>query len=400
MKSQSIPFLDLVAPHDQIKEDLVAVLTDAIAKGCFIGGEAVQTFERNFASFCGTAYCVGVNSGTDALRFALLASVPRDSIVLTVPNTFIATTEAISQAGATPYFIDVDERTYNMDPRALLKYLEDECAVDGAKDGYTVHRKSGKRVSAIVPVHLYGQPADMDALKEIADRFRVMMIEDACQAHGADYFSRKENKWRRAGSMSLAAAFSFYPGKNLGALGEGGAVTTDNAALAEKVSALRDHGSKKKYYHSSEGYNGRLDALQAGFLGHKLRLLDGWNAKRRECAHYYGRLLGSIPGIVIPFEPEWSRANYHLYIINVDQRDQLQQHLTEDGVGTGLHYPLPLHLQEAYGHLNYHQGKFPVAERLALRVLSLPMYPTLKREQQERVAESIKKFVDAHIGVY
>jgi dTDP-4-amino-4,6-dideoxygalactose transaminase len=240
----------------------------------------------------------------------------------------------------------------------------------------------------------------MDVLKDIADRYRLVTVEDACQAHGSDYFSRRENKWRRTGSMAAAAAFSFYPGKNLGALGEGGAVTTDNAEIAEKVRVLRDHGSKKKYYHPREGYNGRLDALQAGFLSHKLRLLDGWNARRRECAHYYGKILGSVPGIVIPFEPEWSRANYHLYIIQANHRDKLQHYLTEEGIGTGLHYPLPLHLQEAYRPMNHHRGDFPVSERLADRILSLPMYPTLTREQQERVAEAIVTFVETHAEVY
>jgi dTDP-4-amino-4,6-dideoxygalactose transaminase len=400
MKSQSIPFLDLVAPHETMKEQLIAVLTEAISNGRFIGGEAVEAFEREFASFCGAAWCVGVNSGTDALRFALIASIPQDTIVLTVPNTFIATTEAISQAGAIPRFIDVHERTYNMDPEALVKFLEEECSIDEKGNGNAVHRQSGKKVSAIVPVHLYGQAADMDVLKDIADRYRLVTVEDACQAHGSDYFSRRENKWRRTGSMAAAAAFSFYPGKNLGALGEGGAVTTDNAEIAEKVRVLRDHGSKKKYYHPREGYNGRLDALQAGFLSHKLRLLDGWNARRRECAHYYGKILGSVPGIVIPFEPEWSRANYHLYIIQANHRDKLQHYLTEEGIGTGLHYPLPLHLQEAYRPMNHHRGDFPVSERLADRILSLPMYPTLTREQQERVAEAIVTFVETHAEVY
>jgi dTDP-4-amino-4,6-dideoxygalactose transaminase len=260
----------------------------------------------------------------------------------------------------------------------------------------TTHLSTGKIVSALLPVHLYGQPADMDSLQEIADAYDLPVIEDACQAHGAEYFSRSRNKWCKAGSLSMAAAFSFYPGKNLGALGEGGAITTSTAALAEYCRMLREHGSIKKYYHPIEGYNGRLDALQAGFLSHKLPLLHDWNEGRRNCAKIYNKLLSSIPGIVTPFEPKWARGNYHLYIIQTARRDELQGALAEQGIGTGLHYPLPLHLQEAYRGLNLHEGDFPVAEAAALRIMSLPMYPTLKKEQQERVAEAIKKFVDTH----
>jgi dTDP-4-amino-4,6-dideoxygalactose transaminase len=236
----------------------------------------------------------------------------------------------------------------------------------------------------------------MDSLQEIADSYKLPVIEDACQAHGAEYFSRKRNKWCKAGSLSVAAAFSFYPGKNLGALGEGGAITTGTAALAEHCRMLREHGSIKKYFHPIEGYNGRLDALQAGFLSHKLPLLHDWNEARRHCAELYNKLLSSIPGIITPFEPKWSRSNYHLYIIQTDRRDDLQRDLADQGIATGLHYPLPLHLQEAYRGLNLHEGDFPVAEAAALRIMSLPMYPTLRKEQQERVAEAIKKFVDTH----
>jgi dTDP-4-amino-4,6-dideoxygalactose transaminase len=395
MKHDPIPFLDLVTPHEKIKERLIAVLTEAISTGHFVGGAAVESFEKDFASFCGSSWCVGVSSGTDALRFALMASIPSGCIVITAPNTFIATTEAISQAGAVPHFVDIDERTFNIDPKALSGFLEKECFVEEQRGGRTVHRISGKTVSAIVPVHLYGQTADMDSVKDIADKYKLLVVEDACQAHGADYFSRKKSKWCRTGTMSTAAAFSFYPGKNLGALGEGGAVTTNDAAIAERIRMLREHGSKKKYYHPLEGYNGRLDALQAGFLSQKLTFLQGWNDERRQRAKYYNKILASIPGLATPFEPEWSRANYHLYIIKTNRRDELQQYLTEEGIGTGLHYPLPLHLQEAYRHLNYHEGDFPVAEAAAKRILSLPMFPTLKEEQQERVAESIIQFVDS-----
>src|SRR5215472_757927 len=244
----------------------------------------VEGFERDFAAFCGTQHCVGVGSGTDALRFALMAAgVPKDSIVVTVPNTFIATTEAITQAGARPDFVDIDERTYNMDPEKLREYLEKQCVYNPAS-GELINRRLGLRVSAIVPVHLYGQPADMDPLLELADRYNIIVVEDACQAHGAEYFSRREQRWRKAGSMGRAAAFSFYPGKNLGACGEAGAATTNDGSIAQKIKMLRDHGQTRKYHHEIEGYNGRLDAIQAGILRVKLRFLSEWNWKRRERA--------------------------------------------------------------------------------------------------------------------
>lgn len=399
MNNDPVPFLDLVAAHANIKDQLMAVLDDAVSSGHFVGGAAVEAFEKEYASYCGSSYCVGVNSGTDALRFALIAAaIPPGSLVLTVPNTFIATTEAITQAGALPAFIDVDERTHTMDPRAVEKFLDHECRYNESQ-GQTTHRKSARVVSALLPVHLYGQMADMDALRDIADAQGLLVLEDACQAHGADYFSQRSNGWSRAGTMSVAAAFSFYPGKNLGALGEGGAVTTDDAAVADTIRMLREHGSATKYYHPIEGYNGRLDALQAGFLSKKLPLLQGWNDARRQCAHRYNKMLGSIPGIVTPFEPAGSRGNYHLYVIQADRRDELQQHVTEHGIGTGLHYPLPLHLQEAYCHLGYSEGDFPVAEAASKRILSLPMFPALVKEQQERVVKSILQFAESRTEI-
>lgn len=371
----------------------MAVLSDAISTGNYVGGPEVERFERDFALFCGTSYCVGLNSGTDALRFALMTSVSAGSIVITVPNTFIATTEAISQAGAIPHFVDIDERSFNMDPKALETFLGRECYLD-EKSGLTIHHISGRTVSAIVPVHLFGQPADMDPIHALADAYNLLVLEDACQAHGSSYFSNKKNKWCRAGSMSTAAAFSFYPGKNLGALGEGGAVTTDNRAIADRVRMLREHGSVKKYFHPVEGYNGRLDALQAGFLNEKLPFLSEANNERRLCARYYDKVLGAIPGLRIPSEPECCLGNYHLYVIKINRRDELQLYLTEQGIGTGRHYPLPLHLQEAYRHLNYRENDFPVAEAAAKRILSLPMYPSLTCSQQERIATSIARFYD------
>ena len=383
-----IPFLDLVGPHQELKRELCSAFEAALETGGFIGGPMVEGFERDFAGFCDSPYCVGAGSGTDALRFALIAAgiQPGDAVV-TVPNTFIATAEAISQAGARPVFVDVDERTYNMDPEKLREYLETKCVI--GDDGRPVDRKSGCRVVAVVPVHLYGQMGDMDAIEELAVRFGLDLIEDACQAHGAEYFSAKENRWRRAGSIGRAAAFSFYPGKNLGACGEAGAVTTGDAELAQKMRMLRDHGQAQKYYHDVEGYNGRLDAIQAGILRVKLARLSAWNEQRRECARRYEDLFAGSAGIETPFEPAWSKAVYHLYVVRVPDRAELQSHLSSAGIGTGIHYPVPLHLQKAYGYLGHRAGDFPVAERVSKEILSLPMFPGLTCEQQTRVMKQV-----------
>jgi dTDP-4-amino-4,6-dideoxygalactose transaminase len=320
-----------------------------------------------------------------------------------VPNTFIATSEAISQAGAHPEFVDVDERTFNMNPEKLREYFETRCSLDSS--ARPVSRISGRPVTAVIPVHLYGQMADMDAILELAERYHLTVIEDACQAHGAQYFSRKLNRWMTAGSMGRAAAFSFYPGKNLGACGEAGAVCTNDAELARMVRMLRDHGQSKKYYHDIEGYNGRMDALQAGLLHAKLPHLAKWNTERREHAANYNRLLASAQrGMILPFEPSWSRAVYHLYVVRTPNREGLMSHLNRAGVATGIHYPIPLHLQKVYNSLPYRAGDFPVAERAAAEIVSLPMFPQLRADQQERVAQSILEFVrveraPAQVGV-
>jgi dTDP-4-amino-4,6-dideoxygalactose transaminase len=393
--TNSIPFLDLVTPHQQLKEELSEVFTTALSTAGFIGGPAVDQFEREFAAFCGAAHCVGASNGTDALRFALIAAgIKPGDTVITVPNTFIATTEAISQAGAHPDFVDIDERTYNMDPEQLRQYLEVQCRFENGK---LENRKTGRPVTAVVPVHLYGQTADMDSIEELAERYNLIVVEDACQAHGAEYFSKKDNRWKKAGSMGAAAAFSFYPGKNLGACGEGGAVTTNDPDLARNVRMLRDHGQSQKYYHDVEGYNGRLDAIQAGILRIKLGQLAKWNEQRRECAARYQELLGSASaGIILPYEPVWSKAVYHLYVIRVEDRVQLQKHLGEAHIGTAIHYPIPLHLQKAYASFNLAEGSFPVTEMVAKEILSLPMYPGLGDSQQITVAKQVADFVNAH----
>jgi dTDP-4-amino-4,6-dideoxygalactose transaminase len=322
----------------------------------------------------------------------MAAGIQRGDVVVTVSHTFIATTEAISQAGAYPEFVDIDERTYNMDAAKLSEYLETQCVREAS--GRLTNRRSGRPVTAVVPVHLYGQCVDIDAIEELCQRHRLILVEDACQAHGAEYFSRKLNRWRKAGSMGKAAAFSFYPGKNLGACGEAGAVTTNDAALAAKIRMIRDHGQAKKYYHDIEGYNGRLDALQAGLLHRKLQHLAKWNEQRRERAAEYNRLLGSCAsGVATPYEPSWSRAVYHLYVIRTRDREGLTEHMKKVGIGTGIHYPIPLHRQKAYESFHYLAGSFPITEKIASEIVSLPMFPQLTREQQCRVADEIQNFV-------
>ncbi len=393
VETTAIPFLDLVGPHAELREELHDVFDKALGGAAFIGGPAVQGFETEFADFCGARHCVGVGSGTDALRFALMAAgVGAGDIAITVPNTFIATTEAISQCGAHPVFVDVDERTYNLDAAQLGAYIEKNCEFD-ARKGVLLDRRSGDRVKAIVPVHLYGQMADMDPILELAERYNLIVIEDACQAHGAEYFSRRENRWRRAGSVGKAAAFSFYPGKNLGACGEGGAVTTDDAEVAQRIRMLRDHGQAQKYHHELEGFNGRLDAIQAGILRVKLRCLQAWNEKRREAARRYEELLRDCPGVILPCEPDWSKGVFHLYVVRVSDREKFMRHLNAAAIGTGIHYPIPLHIQKAYAHLNHREGDFPVAEGVAPEIVSLPMFPGITCEQQARVADEVRAYI-------
>ena len=363
-----IPFLDLVAQGQPLKDDILAMVSDAIDGAAFIGGPNVTGFEADFAAFCETRHCVGVASGTDALRFALQAAgVKAGDEVITVAHTFIATTEAISQVGAKPVFVDIRPDTWNI-------------------DSDQIEARISPQTSAIVPVHLYGQPADMDPILEIAEKHSLVVIEDACQAHGARY------KGRLAGSIGDIGCFSFYPGKNLGAYGEAGAATTNNSDLAQYMAKIRDHGQKKKYYHDIEGYNGRLDAIQAGVLGIKLKHLQDWNMARRSHAARYRDMLSGLPEVTLPTEAPEVESVYHLFVILVDQRDALQSFLSDKGVATGLHYPQPLHLSGGYRDLGYQQGDFPVTESVAKRLLSLPMYPELTPEQIQYVADCIKEF--------
>jgi dTDP-4-amino-4,6-dideoxygalactose transaminase len=366
----NIPFVDLKKQFNQIEQAVLPLLNKLYAEGEFIGGPQVDHFEEEFAEFCDSRYCIGVNSGTDALRFALIAAgVGPGDDVITVPNTFIATSEAISQTGARPVFTDVVEGTWTMNPETLEQHVT-------------------PRTKAIIPVHLYGRPAEMDAIQSVAEIFGIPVIEDACQAHGAMY------KGQKAGSMGLAGCFSFYPGKNLGAFGDAGAVVTQDMKIAAKIRLLRNHGQARKYYHQIEGYNGRLDAVQAAVLRVKLKHLHAWNESRRRNAAYYNGTLAKLEGIDTPAETDSAVSVYHLYVIHMDQRDALQQHLNGKGIATGLHYPLPLHKQAAYHHLGFAEQAYPVSERSAQRLLSLPMFPELSRDQMDYVLESIQEFMN------
>lgn len=398
MTTDSVPFLDLVTTHRELEEELVAAFREALRAASFVGGPQVETFEHEFADFCGSKYCVGVANGTDAVRFALMASgVGLGDAVVTVSHTFIATVEAISQAGAATEFVDIDERTYTLSPVALAEYLAG-CATDSAT-GRPIGRRTGKPIKALLPVHLYGQMADMEALGILAERYGLVIIEDACQAHGAEYRCA-DGTWRRAGTFGRAAAFSFYPGKNLGACGEAGAVTTNDEQVARTIKMLREHGQAQKYYHDLEGYNGRLDAIQAAFLRIKLRRLENWNRERRAAAARYQALLAPLAaaGIVAPFESERCKAIYHLYVVRTRDREGLGEHLKALGIATGLHYPLPLHEQKSYMPWGYANGSLPVTERVAAEILSLPMFPGLTPEQQARVGAGIQSFVAVGTG--
>ena len=365
----NVPFIDLKAQNKRLKSEILPLWGEILESASFIGGHHVISFEKEFARACEVDHAVAVSSGTDALRFILLAlDLCEGDEVITVPNTFIATTEAISQAGGTIKFVDVDPETYNIDPSKI------EAAIT-------------LKTKGIIPVHLYGQAADMDPVLAIAQKYGLWVVEDACQAHLAEY------KGRKTGSIGLAGAFSFYPGKNMGACGEGGAVTTNDSSIAEKIRMLRDHGQGKKFCHLVEGFNGRCDALQAAVLRVKLKKLPEWNITRRQHAKRYDKLLGEISSITLPKVAESCLHVYHLYVIQTEKRDEVAAELNSRNIGTGLHYPVPLHLQNAYAHLDLHEGALPVAETYAKHLLSLPMFPELTEDQIVYVCECIKEIV-------
>lgn len=384
-----IPFVDLRAQHDELRAELDAVLREAIDKSSFIGGPFVTAFEQHFAAYCGVEHAVGCASGTDALKLALMATgVCAGDEVITVPNTFIATTEAVTAVGAFPRFVDIDVETYCLSPHKLAEFLETGCRP--GRDGHYVNAQNGRPVTAVVPVHLYGLPADMAPILELAEHYHLAIVEDACQAHGAAYTLGGEVK--RAGALSTIAAFSFYPGKNLGAMGEAGAVVTGDAEMAGKMRMWRDHGQAQKYVHTSpDGWNGRLDALQAAVLDIKLDKLDEWNERRRQVARWYLECLAGDERVVLPMEPEGRRHVYHLFVVRLRDRERVRQYLTEEGIGVGLHYPIPLHLQDAYRGLEWNTGDFPEAERAAAAILSLPMFPHLTEDQVDCVCGALKR---------
>jgi dTDP-4-amino-4,6-dideoxygalactose transaminase len=351
-----VPFLDIQASYEELGQELDAAFHRVMASGWYILGEEVEAFEREWAAYCGTEHCVGVANGLEALQLVLHAwGVGRGDEVIVPSNTYIATWLAVSYAGAVPVPVEPDERTYNIDPARI------EAAIT-------------PRTKVILPVHLYGQPADMDPINKIASRHGLKVLEDAAQAHGARY------RGRRTGSLGHAAGWSFYPGKNLGAFGDAGAVTTNDDALADTLRVLRNYGSRVKYENEVRGFNSRLDPLQAGFLRVKLRHLNEWNARRRVIAALYADRLGAMQGLTTPFVPEWAEPCWHLFVVRHAQRDRLHEHLSREGIGTLIHYPVPPHRSRAYEDLRPHLAALPIAETLAHSVLSLPLGPHMSRE--------------------
>jgi dTDP-4-amino-4,6-dideoxygalactose transaminase len=346
-----------------LKEEINAAIQEVIAVNAFAGGPFVEKFERDFAPFCDCKHAIGVGNGTDALWLAMLAlDIGPGDEVITVPNSFMATAEAISYTGAKPVFVDVDDGTCTMDPKLLERAIT-------------------PRTKAIIPVHLYGQCADMDPILEIANRRKIPVIEDACQAHGATY------KGRKAGSLGIAGCFSFYPGKNLGAFGEAGAITTNDEALAKRMQMFRDHGQAKKYYHAVVGWNARMDGIQGAVLRVKLKYLAKNNDLRRAHAARYD---AGLKGLKVTEKATYGSPVYHLYVIRVRQRDAFMTSLSARGVGTAIHYPVAIHLQEAYASLGLKPGAFPVSEKAAQEIVSLPMFPELTEQQVETVIKEVK----------
>ncbi|MCL5018368.1 MAG: DegT/DnrJ/EryC1/StrS family aminotransferase [Candidatus Pacearchaeota archaeon] len=362
----NIPFLDLKAQYHSIKSEIDSAIQKTLENTAFVLGPEIENFEKEFAAFCGVKYAIAVNSGTAALHLALLSlGIKQGDEVITVPNTFIATAEAISHCGAIPVFCDISEETFNIDENLI-------------------ESKITSRTKAIIPVHLYGNSCNMDKINEIAKKYNLFVIEDACQAHGAEY------KNKRVGSLSNIAAFSFYPGKNLGCYGEGGIIVTNNSELADKCKLYRAHGENPKNTHNVIGYNYRLEGLQGAILRVKLKYLNQWNEQRRKNAEIYTKLLKDI--VITPKISENNKSIFHVYSIRHKNRDKLREFLQLKGIATGIHYEKPIHFQKAYAFLNYKESDFPVAEKVTKEILSLPMYPELTESQIEYVCNSIKEF--------
>ena len=365
--SEKVPYLDLPAQIRSLRAELDAAIARTLDNCSFCLGPDVAQFEKDFARFCGAEHCVAFNSGTSALHVGLmLLNVGRGDEVISTPHTFVATSWAISYVGATPVYVDIDESTFNLDPKLIEKAIT-------------------PRTKAIMPVHLYGHPFDVEPILAICKKHDLPLVEDACQAHGAKY------KGNTVGTFGEWSGFSFYPGKNLGACGEGGALVTHNAAFAARARSLREHGSAVRYYHDEVGFNYRMEGIQGAVLGVKLKKLNDWTAGRRRVAYRYHELLQDTP-LQLPREAAWAESVYHLYVVRHPRRDELKTHLEASGVGCALHYPLPLHLQKCYASLGYKAGGFPVAEKAARECLSLPIYPEMTDAQVQRVAEVITGF--------
>jgi dTDP-4-amino-4,6-dideoxygalactose transaminase len=364
-----IPLVDLKVQYDSIKDEIDEAIQNVLNITSFIMGEELKRFEEEFALFCNTKYAIGVANGSDALILALRAcGISKGDEIITVPHSFIATTEAITHVGGKIIFVDINPKTYTIDVSKI-------------------EEKISNKTRAIIPVHLYGQPADMDPIIELAKKYNLKVIEDAAQAHGAEY------KEKKVGSIGDAGCFSFYPGKNLGAYGDAGMVVTNNEGIAEKIKLLRNHGRiTKKYEHEIEGYSSRLDNLQAAILRVKLRHLNNWNEIRRKNAKKYNELLNDIDGIFTPYEADYAKHVYHLYVIRTENRDKLREELRSKDIATGIHYPIPLHLQPAYRYLGFKYGDFPITEKASQEILSLPMFAELTDEQIEEIVELIKNF--------
>lgn len=363
-----VPFVDLKAQYQSIRSEILPQLEAVCENTSFVLGPFVKEFEEAYAKFCDAKHAIAVNNGTSADQLAIMALIKPGDEVITPPNTFFATTEAITAAGGKPVFVDIEEDSYNIDPAKI------EAAIT-------------PKTRMIVPIHLYGQPADMDPIMDIAKKHNLAVVEDAAQAHGADY------KGRRAGSIGDAAAFSFYPGKNLGAYGEAGAVTTNSDEVADFVKLYRDHGSKTKYVHDIEGHNMRMSGFQGAVLAVKLKHLPGWTDNRRRNAALYNEHLNGVAGVITPKEMPYAKHVYHLYVIRVKNREGLQAYLADQGIASGFHYKIPLHLQKAYAGMGHKSGDFPVTEKVMDEILSLPMYPELSAGQIEYVANAVKEFI-------
>jgi dTDP-4-amino-4,6-dideoxygalactose transaminase len=366
-KNGAVPYLDLTAQMRPLRKEIDAAIARTLDQCSFCLGPDVAQFEKDFARFCGAEHCVGFNSGTSALHIAmLLLNVGQGDEVITTPSTFVATTWAISYVSAKPVFVDIDDSTFNLDPAR-------------------VERAITPRTRAIMPVHLYGHPADLDPLLAICKKHNLPLVEDAAQAHGAKY------KGRIVGTFGALSEFSFYPGKNLGAYGEGGALVTNDAAMATRARSLREHGSTRRYYHDEIGFNYRMEGIQGAVLGVKLKHLEEWTQGRRRVAHRYHELLADTP-LQLPREASYAESAWHLYVVRHPRRDELKKHLEANHIGCALHYPLPLHLQKAYAFLGHKAGDFPVAEKAARECLSLPIYAEMKESQIQRVADVVRDF--------